>query len=318
VAYVAAWPPGKTPYVTPDQLNQWPTGVQWSTIPPKTGGSAPTAPQQYAVQSMLCAQATERVDQILNQPLRATETTEELSGPNFRVTVQWASQNGRFIASRWPVTQVLNVQVSPNATWPRSWTVLPAQNFEPEYPVDGLYGASVPSASGGGQAILFAPGWVDWSLGRFGYRVSCTYISGYPHTSITAEASSGAGSITVDDCSGWVLTATSGGNVGAAGTIYDALGGGQESFAVTAASAATGPGTLTLASPLNFTHAPGIAVSAMPSSAIWATALLAAQAALVRGATATTSQTTSGRQQAGMHPLESEARALLSTFRRTI
>ena len=60
-------------------------------------------------------------------------------------------------------------------------------------------------------------------------------------------------------------------------------------------------------------------MSALPESVIWATALLAAQAALARGATATTIQTTGGRQQGtAMPPQEAEARALLSTFRRTI
>ena len=87
---------------------------------------------------------------------------------------------------------------------------------------------------------------------------------------------------------------------------------------MTAASVTSGPGTLTLSAALNYAHGALIAVSAMPESVLFATALLAAQAALTRGATATTIQTTGGRQQMGMHPLEAEARALLSTFRRTI
>ena len=56
----------------------------------------------------------------------------------------------------------------------------------------------------------------------------------------------------------------------------------------------------------------------MPETVIWATALLTAEAALARGATATTIQTTGGRQQMGMRPLEAEARQLRHTFRRTI
>ena len=147
MAYVAAWPPGHTPYVTPDQLNSWPTGVQFSTIPPQASA---TPAQNYAVLATLCRQATVRADQIVNTPLRSVMTTEDLEGPNYRVTVQWASGNGRFVASRWPVTQVTNVQVAPNNTFPRSWTVLPAGSYEPEFPVDGLYGASVPSAGAGG------------------------------------------------------------------------------------------------------------------------------------------------------------------------
>ena len=161
---------------------------------PPQASSSPA--QNYAVVATLCRQATVRADQIVNTPLRSVMTTEELEGPNYRVTTQWASGNGRFIASRWPVTQVTSMQVSPKATWPRSWTVLPAGNFEPEFPVDGLYGASVPSAGAGGQSILFAPGYLGscggWGGGlftpRLRYRVSATYLSGWPHTCLTAAA----------------------------------------------------------------------------------------------------------------------------------
>jgi len=285
-----------------------------------------TPAQQYAVQAMICQEATSFADQIVNQPLRAIETTEELQGPNYRVTVQWSSGNGRFIAARWPVTQVISVQVAPNSGWPRSWTALPAGSFEPEYPVDGLYGSSVPSAGAGGQTILFAPGYIGWGsgwpgsqlTGRLAFRVSATYISGWPHTCLTAPPLAGATTIAVDDCTGWVLTGTTGTPIGAAGAVYDALGGGQEPIVCTAVSAVSGPGTLTLTSPLQYGHAQGIVVSAMPTSVMWATALLAGKAALARGATATTSQTTGGRQQSGMHPLEAEARQLLATFKRTV
>ena len=275
-------------------------------------------------------QATSFAEQIVNQPLRSVMTTEELEGPNYRVTMQWASGNGRFIAARWPVTQVTNVQVAPNSGWPRQWTVLPAANYEPEFPVDGLYGASVPSAGAGGQSILFAPGWMNWGYGggfswpggqvsgRYGFRVSATYLSGWPHTCLTQAGTASTQSLAVDDCTGWVITGTTGGTIGAAGVIYDALGGGQESVVCTAASAASGPGTLTLESATSFAHGPGIVVSAMPPSVIWATALLAGQAALARGATSTTIQTLGGRQQQAMHPWEAQARQLLSTFRRTV
>ena len=302
------------------------TGVQWSTFPPATGGVQPTPAQKYAVLSMICMQASQRADQIVNQPLRSVQTTEELSGPDFRVTVQWSSGNGRFIAARWPVTQVMSVQVSSNSSWPRQWTSLPAGNFEPEYPVDGLYGASVPSANAGGQAILFAPGYVCWpagwpgatASGRNTFRVSATYLSGWPHTCLTSAAVAGATTIDVDDCTGWIITGTSGATIGAAGVIYDALGGGQESITCTAASVSSGPGTLTLASALAYAHEPAIAVSALPGTAIWAAALLAGRAALIRGATATVIQTTGGRQQKTAGGLDGEAREMLTTFRRTV
>lgn len=333
---VLPWPAGHTPYITPDQLymtvsgsivaSQWPVGVSFATIPAVSGGTVSPS-QQYSVLANLCMQATDRVDQIVNQPLRSIETTEELEGPNYRVTVQWSSGNGRFIAARWPITQVLAMSVAPNAGWPRQFTALPAGNFEPEFPVDGLYGAGVPSAGAGGQSILFAPGFVTWGrgwpggqiTGRNRWRVSATYLSGWPHACLTQAGTAGAMSLVVDDCTGWVLSGTNGGTVSAAGIIYDALGGGQETITCSAASATSGPGTLTLAAPLNYAHATSIAVSAMPRSVIWATALLVGQAALIRGATATTIQTTGGRQQkTGMAALEAEAKDLLYPFRRSV
>lgn len=254
-------------------------------------------------------------------------TSEVLSGPDYRVTVQWSSGNGRIIAARCPVTQVTSVQVSPNSSWPRQWKPLPAANFEPEYPVDGLYGASSPSAGSGGQGIIFAPGYVSWPSGwpggqisgRQQFRVAVTYLSGWPHTCLTAAATAGETEISVDDCTGWLITGTNGGTIGAAGVIYDATGGGQESVTVTASSATSGPGTLTLASELAYSHDVLIAVSAMPETIIWAAALLAGDAALTRGATATTIQTTSGRQQTtSTSPLLADATHLLSTYRRTV
>ncbi len=329
---IPPWPAGQTPYVTPDQLYSsgagaasWPVGVQWGTIPDMSDGEA-TPAQQFAVLASICMQATTEVQQILNQPVHATETTEEMSAPNFRVTVQWSSGNGRIIASRWPVTQVTAVQVSPNAVWPRQWTSLPAGNFEPEYPVDGLYGASSPSSGAGGQGILFAPGYVCWPggwpggqvTGRNRFRVAFTYISGWPHTSLTSAAAAGAETIAVDDCTGWLLTGTNGETVGAAGIVYDAMGGGQEPVVITGTSATMGPGTLTLSSALQYSHVSGIMVSALPRTVIWAAALLAGKTALTRGATATTIQTMGGHEQSGMHALDVMAWQALSSYRRTI
>lgn len=316
------WQPGQTPYVTPDQLysggaTQWPVGVAFGTIPDVSSGAV-AAGKQYSVLSMICQQATNRAEMIARQVLRSVVATEELEGPHFRVTVQQHSQNGRAILSRWPVTQVLSVGVCPNRQWPRVFTQLPAGTFEPEFPIPGLYGTSAPSGAGeGAQSILFAPGYVSWDLGREGFRVQISYIYGWPHTSLTAAAAGSASTISVDDCTGWAPP--SGSTTGAYGIVYDALGGGQEAVSCTSASATAGPGTLTLASPLSFGHASGIMVSAMPQSVIYATALLAGQAALIRGATATTSQSTGGRQQkASPGGLEHEARSLLNALRATV
>ena len=308
--------------MTPDQLyspeaggSQWPTGLMWGTIPDIQGA---TPAQQYAVIAMIAQQATTRAEQIVHFPLRSVISTEELEGPHFRVTVQRSSFNGRIILTRWPVTQVLSLQVCPNSVWPRQWTTVPAGYYEPEFPVPGLYGTSAPSGAGeGAQSIIVAPGYITWDLGRQGWRVKVTYIHGWPHTALTAAANAGDSTIAVDDCTAWAPP--SGSTVGAAGIVYDALSGGQESVTCTTATATSGPGTLTLASPLAYAHSAGIMVSCLPQGAIWATALLAGAAALTRGATATTIQTTSGRgQMASRGGLEEQAHHMLKALRQTI
>lgn len=328
---VLPWQPGQTPYVTPDQLysqqgsivaTQWPVGVQFGTIPGLGTGGSVSASQANSVIGMLCKQATTRAEGICNQVLRSVVQTDELAGPDRRLTVQQDEHNARFTCSRWPVVQVISVQVCPNDVWPRQWTPVPAGNFEPEFPVPGLHGTSAPSGAGeGGQTVLIAPGWINRCLGRYGWRMQVRYIAGWPHTCLTATAAPATlvQTITVDDCTGWFIPSAAGsGATGAAGVIYDAVGGGLETFTCTGASAAAGPGTLTLASELAYSHAPGIMVSAMPESIIWATALLAGDAALMRGATSTTVQTTSPRTGKAARPLVAEAKEMLCKFAVTV
>jgi hypothetical protein len=102
---------------------------------------------------------------------------------------------------------------------------------------------------------------------------------------------------------------------------------GQEVIKVAGASAMSGPGTLTLASPLAYQHSPGDMVSTLPASVVWAVTLLGANQALTRGATATTVQSVPGSSSttgtgggAGLNSrdLSGQARALLRPFARTI
>lgn len=307
-----------TPYVTPELLTSAPTGVSWSTIPP---GRGVTPAQQLAEQSNICARATATADAYCNQPLRATLDTEIQQGPDFRITVQNSTGNGRFILQRWPVLQIVSLAISPNA-FPRQYVTLPSTAYDIERPTIGLYGSSAPSAAGeGGQSIVFAPGYLNWSLGRNGFVVKCQYVNGWPHTSLTAPATSGATTIQVDDCTGWAITSETLGVTGATGTVYDS--GNQEVVHVAAASAVAGPGTLTLSAPLQYGHAAGVMVSTLPASVTWAVILLGASEALTRGATATTVQAIPGGGGStggakGPTDLAAEAELLLNPYRRTI
>jgi hypothetical protein len=311
------WPAGGTPYIVPDgnALQSWPLGVDFSTLPP---GTQVTTVQKTSALAQVCMAATASVNGAMNFPLHAVLNTEQEQGPNYRVTVRNSTGEGRMILSRWPVTQIVSVQVAPAGVYPLQWTTVPAGYWRPEYPVIGHFVSNAPSGSGeGGQAILIAPYYVNWCRGRWGWVVSAQYYHGWPHTHLTATAAAGSSALVVGDCTAWApFTA---GAPGATGIVYDNLGG-QEPVSVTAASATTGPGTLTLAAPLNYTHAAGIMVSCLPSDAIWATALFAGAEALTRGAQATVVQATPGSRGGGTgaSELRAEALRILGKLKRTI
>lgn len=309
-----------SPYVTPELLTQAPTGISWSTIPP---GRDVTYEMRLAEQSNICQRATAMIDAYCNQVLRATVDVEQQPGPNYRMTIQTGVATTRIVMQRWPILQIINVEVAANAIFPRQWTSLQSGMWDIEVPVVGLYGTSAPSSAGeGGQAIILPPGTVTWNLGRNGYLVRTTYINGWPHTGLTANVTAGSQSISVDDCTGWGITGENTGFVGATGTIYDA--GSQEVIQVTSTSTVSGPGTLTLAVPLTFNHDAGTMVTTLPASVTWAAILFCSSIALTRGATATTIQTIpggggsagTGSKQPG--DLAGEAELLLNPFRRTI
>lgn len=309
-----------SPYVTPQMLISAPTGISWNTIPP---GSQVTPAQKMAEQANICGRATSEVDGYLNQVVRATTDTELFHGPgDYRVNVQQYTGTLRIIMNRWPVIAINSVKVAPNAVFPRQWVTLPSGFYEPEYPASGIFGAAQPTGSGdGGQAIIVAPGYVNWAMGRQGYAIQVQYVNGWPHAGLTASCTANSSTIQVDDCTGWTIPQAETGSIGATAVIYD--GGQQEVIRVTSSSTTSGPGTLTLASPTQFAHDSntGIIVSCIPRSIQWATILFASAEALARGATSTTVQEVSGKAQnssARMDSLRQEAQRLLDTFRRTV
>ncbi len=308
---VAIVGPG-TPYVTPQLLLSAATGIAWGSV----SGRNSTLAQQYAEQLNICVRATAMVDAYCNQPLRATVDTEEFTGPgDFRCQLQ-PTGVCRLICSRSPVLSVVSGQVSAAASFPRAWNSIPANQFEPERPILGMYGSTAPTAAGGGgQAILLAPSWVNWGYGRLSSRVQVTYINGWPHGSLTAASAAAATSLAVDDITGWN---------GAAGTVYDS--GQQELFTVTAVTpntvgAISGPGTLTVTPALTWPHADGTLVTTLPGDVIQSAILFSVAQALTRGSTATTVQSIhGGGSGGGKSPEEaaSEAELLVHPYRRVI
>jgi hypothetical protein len=237
--------------------------------------------------------------------------------------MQPGTGNARVILSRFPITQFLQVGVSPNI-FPRQWTVVPSGYYEAEYPPIGLYGSTAPSAAGdGSQFALIGGGYVSWSLGRNGYAISATYMNGWPHTSLVEDAEEGTSTLMVDDVTGWT---------GASGFIYD--GGDTETATANSVTATVpfalpfnnvtvpaGTGTLTLAAPTAYAHPAGTVVSALPQVILQAAILTTAVQALDSGILAATVQSMPGSQTTGGHGIDAltlQYESYLMNFRRTI
>lgn len=301
-----------TPYVTPAMLTNAPTGISWATIPFRNA----TSDEQYAEQLNMCQRATSMVDTACNYVLRATINTEVLSGPDYRITINPDTGVARAMMTRAPVVQVLGGNVSATNQFPPSWVSLAATSFVPEVPPIGIYGTSSPSDAGeGGPGILVQPGVVTWALGRNGYRLSLTYVNGWPHTSLTDAVDAGSTTVPVDDCTGWAPVDV--GGQGATGVLKD--GATQEAVTATAATATSGPGTLTLSRPLTYGHQPGVICTTLPEQLQWATILFCVAQALSRGSTATTVQATPGTGQSsggGVTDVEKRAVELCHPYRR--
>lgn len=273
----------------------------------------------------ICYRATSIVDTYCNQVLRATVDNEYLTGPGSpRVGIERGSGNGILVMRRWPIIDVLAIQLARNNVFPRAWSTIPAGQYEVAHP---LLNAETDSASAtmpdGGARITVAPGHIDWCYGRNGYRILPSYTNGWPHTSFTSSATAGETTVPVDDVTGFT---------GATAFVYDGLT--TETVTVSSVAATTplilpngvgtaqtGPGTLTLSTGLAYNHAPGVVVSALPANVIWATVLAAATQALESGIDAITIQNLPGSQTVGGHGVEELANQyelLLDPYRRII
>lgn len=315
-----------TPYVTPAMITNAPTGVSWAIIPfPKS-----TSSQQFAEQTNICWRATQIVDGYVNQVFRSTIDNEQYSGPgSYRINVEQATGNIRWVLTRSPVTEILAVQVSSNAAFPRQWQNLPSGYWDIEVPLIGVYGSYVSGGSGGGggQAIYVAPGFASWALGRSGYRFACSYLNGWPHAGLIADVTAGATTMRVDDVTGmtdanlFVYDGASTETVHVASVAADVNvtlpnGGG---------TVPAGPGTLTLSAPLLFNHAGSIpatvTVSAIPTDVLWATVLAATTQALDAGITSVSIQNLPGSQTVGGHGIQeliTSYEMLLEPYKRVV
>jgi len=309
-----------SPYISPTTLSQAPTGISWDNIIP---GRNASEGQKIAEMANICSRSTGMVDDACHQPLRATTDSVILYGPGVRV---WASQGcstqpAILILKRWPVLQVNSVQVTQNTLPAPPWVPVPVGSYAIQNPVSGLYGSIAPTAAAeGGQGVLVSSQYVNWAYGRNGLAIETQYLNGWPHCGLTEGAASGAMSLAVDDCTAWAITSPLTGYTGATGTVYDA--GQQEVVQVTEASVTAGPGTLSLAAPLQSSHAAGTIVSTLAPNVGWAAIMFCISQALARGATSTTVHQIPGGPGGGGTPTSADwakcAKAALGDYARII
>ena len=322
-----------TPYVTPLVAVNAPTGVSWSLIPDPDSTEA----AQQAALTDVCWRATSRVDTWCHQVIRATADTEYLNGPGQpRCNVDPDTGNGVLQMRRWPVTEVLAIQISPARSFPRVWSPVPAGSWDIRHPLIYSGDSASATAPDGGWTIDIAPGYISWcgqgrgvagswsgGGGRGGQRVQVCYVNGWPHTSLTQTATAGATTLHVDDVTGWT---------GASGFAYD--GAATEALAAASVSATSpftlpngagtaqaGPGTITLTAGLGFQHPVGTMISALPAVLIEAAIYAACLQALDAGIDAIAVQSLSGERVSSgeaMKDIATEMELILGYFKRPI
>jgi len=325
-----------TAYLTPQLLFNAPTGVSWTLIPDPDSTQA----QQQAAAVDVIWRATSRIDTYCHQPLRATADTEYLNGPGApRCNVDPNTGVGVLNMKRWPVTEVLAIQVSSSRAFPRVWTPVTAGQWDIRHPLLFSGDSAAGTAPDGGWTIDVAPGWISWygcgagiptpngawrgGGGRGGQRVQVCYINGWPHTSLTEGAEAGDTVLNVDDVTGWA---------NASGFAYD--GSATEPVSAESVSASSplvlpnnagtaqaGPGTVTLTAPLAFGHQQGTLISALPATAIEAAVYAACIQALDSGIDAIAVQDMSGQRvssEEASKDIETELKGLLDSFRRVM
>jgi hypothetical protein len=306
-----------TPLITPAMLTARPAGLSWQVVPTLT---APGDLQQAQL-LQVCWTASSAVDRYCRQPLRATVVTESKLAPGEgRIRIYRETGLAMLVTHQWPVTQVLAVQTSPARSLPPVWTLVPDG-----FTYIGKQPEAVPgmpsTGPSGGNTIEVAPGYVSWDRGRGHARVSWSYISGWPHCGLTANATpvnSGAQTIQVDDVTDWDGPFSTGfaydGTSTELVTVTAAVADAPVQLPGAAGTVQAGPGTLTLSAPLQNAHAAGTVVSAVPSDVLRAVALhCAVQALELIDAIATQSQ--SGQMAGSTGALETSLELVLDDYR---
>ena len=283
-----------TPYITTDEYKQAPTAIDYDNL---VVGSTDPAVQTAELANMI-GRASSWIDTYCNQVLSATTETE-----NFRSRLR---PDG-FLAVHpkyFPIVSVnsLSYGVTPNdlIAYPD-----PSQGWVEDQQFIMPYSASNLTYSSQGPLAFGMP-----ATPRAQVFVQMTYVSGYANTTLAANTSIGATSITVADASGIVA--------GSRMAIYNGL---NTENIIVGSSYTYGSTTVPVAAPLTYAHTKGVSVSALPP-AVKEAAILATTAMLkVRGDYSLTMMATNQVGTANLNTAGSDydlslAKELLLPFRR--
>lgn len=245
-----------TPYLTIDEYKQAPTAVDYTNL--VLASSDPAV--QDAELANVIARASSWMDTFCNQVLAATEETEQqrsrLRGDGM------LAMHPRYF----PIVALKSVSygMTPNNLVAYAD---PSQGWIEDQQFVLPYTATTTNYSSQGPVQFGMP-----AMPRSQVYVKYTYISGYANTTLAANASAGASSITVADSAG--ITA------GLMMTIFN----GMNTETITVGSTYSfGSTTVPLASPLIDAQTSGVSVSALPPAVKQAAILVTSAFIKVRG-----------------------------------
>lgn len=281
-------------YITPAELVNAATGIDWLSLPVAAASSA----QRLQEQTNIIRRASAWVDAYCQQQLDAriiVSPPRAIGGDR----VGWRDSGFYALLDGFPLVSVSLVE----------WSVdgVTFNTIAPPYTVLLTGQQSVTILPGGtiqltGSGYGWGPGWL---------RI--TYVAGFANALLTSNASASAVTLAVDERAGF----TPGQKV----TIYDVVTGTTIQEDVTVSSsyvAATGPGNLTVSACV-YAHLAGTRVSAIPDDIRQATILASTAYARTRGRTSISVNQAGGGRTTRTASLEGDefarARILLGSFK---
>jgi hypothetical protein len=243
------------PYLTLTEFKNAPTALDYGNL--VVGGNQAA---QDAELSNAITRASSWIDNYCNQVIGATYDTEQ---QRVRITPDGTI---RFHPKYFPIVALIDLQYG---FYPNQMTTVsdPSQAWLEEQEVIFPYGNMAYSQSSQGSL-----GFGFTSNGRAETFLKYTYINGYANAVLTAQATAGATTLTVDNGLGIVA--------GEMLNLYD----GASTERVTVASNYTfGSTTVPLTAPLVNTHAVGVSVSNLPAAIKEAAILMTTAYLKIRG-----------------------------------